>query len=348
MKFWFTTTAEEGRFRENSAFLFDMVARAATSSQNRYVCAQSPADADIILYFEPNYPKDAGYARLLLKDPIIRDYPNKCFAVDYNDYPTGFMPGIYVGIPTGGFDPCRFRAGCYMGQYNAMTTALAEQRGRIPHLLYSFRGSASHSTRTRLFEAGIASLDGSITQTYPWFTHSELEKQSYTEEMLDSQFILCPRGHSTTSIRLFETMELGRVPVIISDDWVPPEGPSWPLFSLRVAESRVKELPDLLRSYKPYAAEMGEQARLAWEQWFSPEMRVIRTLGYAESIMCQRPSDHDEGAFQSQWLTTAFAWKNGWTPAQSLYRNVRQGTLAEKIKAKIRRKSGRTEDATQK
>lgn len=345
MKFWFTTTAEEGKFREDSAFVSEMTARVTACPQNHYVPAQSPADADIILYFEPNYLKDAGYARLLLKDPVIRSYPNKCFAVDYYDYPIGFMPGIYVGIPQGGFDPCRFRAGCYMGQYNAMTTALAEQRGRTPHLLYSFRGSASHPMRTRLFAAAIASPDGPVTQTYPWFTHSESEKQSYAEEMLDSKFILCPRGQSTTSIRLFETMEMGRVPVIISDDWVPPEGPSWPLFSLRIAESRVKELPDLLRGYEPYAIEMGEQARLAWEQWFSPETRVIRTLGYAESIMRQRPSDHDEAAFQSQWLSTAFAWKNGWTPAQSLYRNIRQGTLADKIKTRIRsrQKSGHQE-----
>jgi len=335
MKFWFTTTAEEGKYRENATFLSEMSAQVCARQQERYVQADSPADADIILYFEPNYMKKRSYARTLLKDPVIRNYPNKCFAVDYCDGPIGFMPGIYVGMPRGGYDHSRFRAGCYMGQYNAMTTLLSALRGRQPQKLFSFRGSASHEVRIRLFAAGIGSNEGDITQTYPWFTHTEAEKQAYVEEIIDSKFVLCPRGQSTTSIRLFETMQLGRVPIILSDEWVPPDGPSWPLFSLRVAESRLKELPDLLHDYEPQAAEMGEQARLAWEQWFSPEMRVTRTLGYAEDIMHQRPLQHDEGAFQSRWLSAAFAWENGWTPAQSLYRSIRQGTIIGKIKAKV-------------
>ena len=345
MKFWFTTTAEEGKFRENSVFISELTAQASAGGQTCYEPANSPADADIILYFEPNYLKSRRYARLLLSDPVLREYANKCFTVDYYDYPIGFMPGIYVGMPRADYDPMRFRAGCYMGQYNALTTALAEQRGHRPELLFSFRGSASHDVRKRLFAAGLGSRQSSITQTYPWFTHTDAEKTAYVQEMLNSKFILCPRGQSTTSIRLFETMELGRVPVILSDEWVAPEGPSWPLLSLHVSESRLKELPDLLRRFEPQAAEMGEQARLAWERWFSPQMRVTSTLGYAEDIMRLRPAQHDESAFQSRWLSPAFAWKNGWTPVQSLYRNVRERTLADKIKSKVLSRSN-AQDAT--
>ena len=343
MKFWFTTTAEEGKFRENKDFISEMTAQASVGRQSHYEPANSPADADVILYFEPNTLKDRRYARVLSSNLVLREYPNKCFAVDYHDYPIGFMPGIYVGMPRADYDPQRFRAGCYMGQYNTLTTALAEQRWHKPQLLFSFRGSASHEVREQLFKIELSSGDHSITQTYPWFTHTDAEKTAYVEEMLNSKFILCPRGQSTTSIRLFETMELGRVPVILSDDWIAPTGPSWPLFSLHVSESRLKELPDILRKAEPQAAEMGEQARLAWEQWFSPQVRVIRTLGYAEDIMRLRPAQHDEGIFQSQWLSPAFAWKNGWTPAQSLYRNVREGTLADKIKSKVLSRSNAQE-----
>ena len=65
----------------------------------------------------------------------------------------------------------------------------------------------------------------------------------YLSTLLDSRFVLCPRGYGTSSYRLFETMRLGRVPVIISDEWVPPLGPSWLNCSIRISEKRVRELP---------------------------------------------------------------------------------------------------------
>src|SRR2546423_4170060 len=35
-----------------------------------------------------------------------------------------------------------------------------------------------------------------------------------------SKFILCSRGVGTSSVRLFDTMRMGRVPVILSDQWL--------------------------------------------------------------------------------------------------------------------------------
>jgi hypothetical protein len=335
MKFWFTTTALEGQYRENSDFVSKMVSRVQASGIARYQQASAPAQADVIVFFEPNYHKDKKYPRLLLSNPLVREFPNKCFTVDYEDGPIGFLPGVYVGMPRSRMDHLRFRAGCYMGQYNTLTTQMADQRHRPPELLFSFRGSASSEVRKQLFNSNIAINDGVIKQTFAWFDHSEDDKHAYVKEILNSKFVLCPRGLSTVSIRLFETMELGRVPVILSDDWVQPDGPSWPQFSLRLSESRMQELPDLLREYEPYAAEMGQLARLAWEEWFSPKMRGVRTLEYIEDIARQRPVQHNEAAIQAHWLSTTFAWKQGWTPPQSLYRNVRQGTLVNKIKAKL-------------
>ena len=52
--------------------------------------------------------------------------------------------------------------------------------------------------------------------------------------------MICPRGWGSSSIRLFEVMEMGRVPVIISDAWV-NEAPKWADFSVRVSEADVFE-----------------------------------------------------------------------------------------------------------
>jgi hypothetical protein len=37
-------------------------------------------------------------------------------------------------------------------------------------------------------------------------------------------FIACPRGYATLSIRPFETLKAGRVPIIVADSYVAPEG----------------------------------------------------------------------------------------------------------------------------
>ena len=57
--------------------------------------------------------------------------------------------------------------------------------------------------------------------------HSAEEKRKYVEDILLSKFVLCPRGWFPATYRLFEVMELGRCPVIISDDWVPIDGVPW-------------------------------------------------------------------------------------------------------------------------
>ena len=336
MRTWFTTTAKKGQFREDEDFLTGMASRLSASPIKRYQMAEAPERADIIVYFEPNQYKGQDYARTLLSEKLIQDYPNKCFVVNYDDGPIGFLPGLYVGMPRSKMDCSRFKSGTYMGQYNILCPVIAEKRDSVaPQLLFSFRGSTSAEVRKRIFAANFPDKDIAIQQTFAWFNHTEEEKREYLQEMLNSKFVLCPRGLSTVSIRLFETMELGRVPVILSDEWVEPDGPSWPECSIRVSESKISELPAILRSYEPQAAEMGRQARVAWEQWFSPEMRVVRTMEYFESLILQRDASHDEREYQTKWLSLGFAWENGWTPLQSAGRAIQQGVLLEKVKSKL-------------
>jgi hypothetical protein len=99
----------------------------------------------------------------------------------------------------------------------------------------------------------------------------DLYQRRYIEVIKNSKFILCPRGLGTSSHRIFEAMELGRVPVIISDHWVAPEGPDWEKFSVRVRQKNITDVPELLEGMQRSAEEMGFNARKAWEEWFSPE-----------------------------------------------------------------------------
>jgi hypothetical protein len=83
-------------------------------------------------------------------------------------------------------------------------------------------------------------------------------------------------------------MEAGRVPVIVSDAFTPPEGPDWPTFSLRVAEAETSGIPALLRRHETAAGEMGARARAAWEQWFAPPVTFHRITEACKGIMTRR------------------------------------------------------------
>lgn len=54
----------------------------------------------------------------------------------------------------------------------------------------------------------------------------ELMRKNYINIMNDSKFILCPKGFATNSVRFFESIKTGRIPILISDntklpfDWI--------------------------------------------------------------------------------------------------------------------------------
>ena len=110
----------------------------------------------------------------------------------------------------------------------------------------------------------------------------------YAELCKASKFVLCPRGLSVSSIRLFETMRMGRVPVILADGWVAPEGPRWEKFSIRIPESEFAQIPRLLECRESEAIAMGELARREWEEWFSDDVLFHRLVELCLDIKRKR------------------------------------------------------------
>jgi hypothetical protein len=128
-----------------------------------------------------------------------------------------------------------------------------------------------------------ASLQDTSTRVYTAFYGNDENakrafQSSYGQMLRDTLFPLCPRGDGPSTVRIYEVMKSGRAPVIVSDNWEPPEGPDWDSFSIRVPEARVEGLPDLLESRRGDAIEMGRLARQAWEQHFAPDVLFHRTV----------------------------------------------------------------------
>ena len=241
----------------------------------------NPAEADIILFAEI----DTGrLCEFILPHPYIHKYRSRCFmfSTDWRVIP--FLPGVYTGVEKRYYLPRRVRPGFYPG---CLINPLVKFEPDAPRdLLYSFMGDVqTHPVRrhlARLADPRSVWVDTSWeSQDVMWKGSTErraLFWERYVELLRRSDFVLCPRGVSPSSIRLFETMCTGRVPVIISDQWVPPLGPKWDTFSITVPEADVDSLPRILEQRQAEAAKMGLIARQEWETYFSPPVFFHRVI----------------------------------------------------------------------
>lgn len=102
-----------------------------------------------------------------------------------------------------------------------------------------------------------------------------------------------PKGSGGSSIRLFEAMQMGVAPIIISHAWIAPEGPDWSAFSIRLPEG-FPELESVLVESEPHNEELGRQARATWERFFSDETHFAYLVAQATDIM------------RTQWIPEKF------------------------------------------
>ena len=66
-----------------------------------------------------------------------------------------------------------------------------------------------------------------------------------------SKFVLCPRGYSATSYRMYEAFQYGAVPVYISDEFILPweDDLDWSKLVVKVTPDQLPEIEQILDSY---------------------------------------------------------------------------------------------------
>ena len=69
---------------------------------------------------------------------------------------------------------------------------------------------------------------------------------AYNKLLLDSRFSLCPSGSGPNSIRLWESLAIGSIPIIIADTLELPNHELWDKSILRIKESDISKIPELL------------------------------------------------------------------------------------------------------
>jgi len=68
----------------------------------------------------------------------------------------------------------------------------------------------------------------------------------YNQLLLDSEFSLCPSGSGPNSIRLWECLAIGTIPIVLADTLELPTHELWEGAIIRIKEKDLNTLPDLL------------------------------------------------------------------------------------------------------
>lgn len=266
------------------------------------LCTADPVAAECILFVETHPPADP-YFFSVRRHPLFRKFRRKCVLYHDADLSVTAMRTISPSIECWQYDSRHKRSAHYVARIveNDAVNSLTPDSRECRRYLYSFQGStATHQCRRRLFairhDPEIAMMRDTAG-LHAWHMGPD-DKATYEREYLallqESYFILCPRGVGPCSYRLFESMQQGRAPVIISDQWCEIPEVRWSECSIRVPEADVQHIPSILRERRAEAVALGCAARRAWEKTFSPAASLRALATAALELVRQRYRLRDE------------------------------------------------------
>jgi hypothetical protein len=263
-----------------------------------------PGRADLILFVQCHMLADDWSLAAIREHPLARRFPRKVMVYDERDRPWCVLPGVYVSMPGPRFLWRYQRPWAY---YNVPPG----DEQLEPDLLFSFIASPSNPARRPLYDLSHPDAIVEKVKNFSFYDPSsadfEARRLRFREVLSRSRFVLCPRGRGTSSIRLYEALALGRVPVIISDDWVPPPGPDWDAFSLRWPENRMDGLVETLQARDDEWAGMSAGARAAYARFFSPAASFHNVVSLcAELLEAEAHREFPHGGVRDRaWLHAA-------------------------------------------
>lgn len=103
-------------------------------------------------------------------------------------------------------------------------------------------------------------------------------RQEFIKNMVESDYILCARGAENYSIRFYETLSCGRIPILIDTNCVLPYdfGINWKKYCVWVDESDISRVAEKVVNFHDRLSpkefiDLQYECRRLWEQWVSPE-----------------------------------------------------------------------------
>lgn len=139
-------------------------------------------------------------------------------------------------------------------------------------VLASFVGSATHPIRIQMAESCKSSKNIVIYMKGWTPSVSQNEFETFVNLTANSKFCLCPRGYGLNSFRLYEAMQLGSIPVVITNNFYLPweDELDWSKFAVLVSEDQIPHLEDILTGYsEEQITSMRVEGKRLWEEYFS-------------------------------------------------------------------------------
>ncbi|HEU5146604.1 MAG TPA: exostosin family protein [Chryseosolibacter sp.] len=275
----------------------------------------APELADVVLLQEKFSYKDFRYIDNLLKDPVISQFSEKVFTINCDDCATGLLRGLYTSLPVSRFSPGIHAAIPYMEYPNELVFSSSD-RHCLPSFLAGWRGNTrSNALRLRMIEALKSNRRFCLETTDSWLNHHTEEKKTYVDVMLNAKFSLCPAGWAPVSFRIYESMALGRCPVILADEFVPPSGPDWRSFALFFPENKIGRLADFLYQREHLYEQLGNAARQAWDRSFAPGF-VEDYISEILLCLIRNAPKTTKRMEVARWKSSKLYWSNRWTLPQ--------------------------------
>lgn len=243
----------------------------------KYELADNPEVADIIIFVE-HHPGHDPYFFQVLKHPLYKKYKKKCYLYHDNDINLTFIPTISPSICAANFNKKIHYPYHYLEQISLNPYVEYIPNKTIEKkYLFSFMGASRTYPKVREKIIEIFQGDENIVDTNnsnSWELNEkerDLYFKNFAQILFQSKFILCPRGIGPSSYRQYESMKMGVVPVIISDEWVENKGIDWESCSIRIKEKDVSEIHNILKSRENEYLELGINARKNYEKFMSFE-----------------------------------------------------------------------------
>jgi len=134
----------------------------------------------------------------------------------------------------------------FMGAYNP-TCYLTKIRQDIFHM--------NHPENTKIINTGLWHFEKSVYSDLQNYKQDLDTSEKYTKNtedynnlLLNSRYSLCPSGSGPNSIRLWESLACGSIPIILSDTLDLPEHQLWKEAIIRVNESNIDNIHEILKN----------------------------------------------------------------------------------------------------
>lgn len=303
---------------------------AAAQPAPQFGLTPNQADADLIVLLEANIffgrEKITYYQDL----PWLQAASRFC-VVNYEDRPAGFLPGMYTSLLVRNFDPHLHVSWPALRFYNHLVESeayrIAEQG--VPdnddEWLYSFLGSASNPVRRVLLDNPRHEHNGgNVIEIKRWYDHTNGEKQRYVDVLKSSSFVLCPRGVAAYSHRILEALALGKVPVVIADDWVPFSIDSADYY-IRIREADAPRVADILRcEYASAVPLLKQKAHAVYRRYFDVRFRHMLAFERLLRLQAEHLRHLSRDFLVRRWKSSRFWRGNGWAIDQRLHKRLRR------------------------